>query len=477
MTAYAGDRSTRIRRVPIVVGLGLGLLLAALDQFILATALPTIVGELGEVSGLLWVNTVYVLSATVAMPAYGVLGDRLGRRRVFVAALAVFVAGSVVGGVAPTMSALVAARAIQGLGGGGLLILIQAIVADVVPARERAPYLTAIDAVFALAAVSGPVVGGWLAETAGWRWAFWINLPVGAVALVAALTLVPASPRRDRPVRLDLAGLLVLAAAVTLLVLVTAWGGTRLPWTSPLLVGLVLAAALAVVVFLRIEVRAPDPVLPLPLLARRNVALPVGAGLLLAVAAFGTVNYLPTFLQLVTGLSPTRAGLMMLALVGGLGLATTAAAALVRRTGRYRALPVTGAALVAAALLGLASLDAGSALPQVGLNLFGLGAGIGCAWEVLVVVVQNAVPADQVGVATAANGFLRELGVLLGTALVGAVFTARLGPLLDGQAPDAYADALTPVFAALVPLVVVALVGLVFLRPEPLATSSPAGAD
>lgn len=477
MTAYAGARSARVRRVPMIVGLALGLLLAALDQFILATALPTIVGELGGVSGLLWVNAAYVLSATVAMPAYGVLGDRLGRRRVFVTALAVFVAGSVVGGLAPTLLVLVAARSIQGLGGGGLLILIQAIVADVVPARERAPYLTAVDGVFAVAAVSGPVAGGWLTETVGWRWAFWVNLPVGAVALVAALTLVPASQRRERPLRLDLAGLLVLASAVILLALVAAWGGLRLPWTSPPLIGLVLAAAVAVVLLVRTELGAPDPVLPLPLLARRNIAVPVGAGLLLAAAAFGTVNYLPTFLQLATGLTPTRAGLMMLALVGGLGLATTAAAALVRRTGRYRVLPVAGAALVAAALLGLASLGPDAGLPEVGLYLFGLGVGIGGAWEVLVVVVQNAAPPDQVGVATAANGFFRELGVLLGTASVGGVFTARLGPQLAGRTPAAYADAPTPVFAALVPLAVLALVGLAFLRPEPLATSSPAGAD
>lgn len=477
MTAYAVGRSTRVRRVPMVVGLALGLLVAALDQFILATALPTIVAELGGTSGLLWVNTAFVLCATVAMPAYGVLGDRLGRRRVFVAALAVFVVGSVAGGLAPTMPVLVAARAVQGLGGGGLLILIQAIVADVVPARERAPYLTAIDAVFAVAAVSGPVIGGALAETVGWRWAFWINLPVGAVALVAALTLVPASPGQPRRARFDLAGLLALAAAVTLLVLVTAWGGTRLPWTSPPLIGLVVAAALAVVVLVRIEARAADPLLPLPLLARRNVALPVGAGLLLAVAAFGTVSYLPTFLQLAAGLTPTRAGLMMLALVGGLGLATTVAAALVRRTGRYRALPATGAALVAAALLGLGSLEPGFALPEVGLYLFGLGVGIGAAWEVLVVVVQNAAPPGRVGVATAANGFFRELGVLLGTALVGAVFAARLGAERAGLMPAAYADALTPVFAALVPLAVLAAVGLAFLRSEPLAASTPDRAD
>jgi EmrB/QacA subfamily drug resistance transporter len=482
----------------MVAGLALGLLLGALDQFVFATALPTVVGELGGVSSLLWVNTAYILTGTAAMPVYGLLGDRLGRRKVFLVAMVVFLVGSVIGGLAGTMPVLIAARAVQGLGGGGLLILVQAIVADVIAERERLPYLTAIDAMFALAAVSGPVLGGWLTDSVGWRWAFWVNLPVGLVAVVATLVLVPASPRRPHPARLDAAGIALLAGAVTLLVLITAWGGTRLSWTSPVLLGLVLAAATVVVVFVRVQKRTPDPVLPLALLARRNVALPVGAGLLLGVAMFGTVNYLPSYLQLVSGLSPTRAGLMMLSLIGGLALATVVAAQLVRRTGRYKALPLVGAVLVIAALTGLASLDPDAPLPEIGVYLFALGTGIGCTWDVLVLVVQNAVPTEQVGVATAANGFFRELGVLLGTALVGALFTARLGTLLAERLPGgglgidpgsvtperlrslppelrirlatAYADALTPVFALLVPVVVLALVGLVLIRSAPLAT-------
>jgi EmrB/QacA subfamily drug resistance transporter len=501
--AYA---TSRTRRYLMVAGLALALLLGALDQFVFATALPTVVGELGGVSSLLWVNTAYVLTGTVAMPAYGVLGDRFGRRTVLLAALAVFLVGSVVGGLAGSMPMLIAARAVQGLGGGGLLILVQAIVADVISPRRRLPYLTAIDAVFAVAAVSGPVVGGWLTDTIGWRWAFWINLPVGLVAVVAVLVLLPASARRPRPARFDLVGLLVLAAAVTLLVLVTAWGGSRLAWTSPLLLGLVLAAAVAIAVFVRIEARAADPVLPLSLLANRNVALAVGAGLLLAVAMFGTVGYLPSYLQLARGLSPTLAGLMMLTLIAGLGLATTVAAQVVRRTGRQKPLPVIGAGLVAVALAGLAALDPVAPLPQVGLCLFVLGSGIGCAWEVLVLVVQNAVPRDRVGVATAANGFFRELGVLLGTALVGALFAARLAALLAGRPPGAgpaldprttitperlaslppelrsqiaaiYADALSPVFALLVPLALLALVGLCLIRPQPLPDLAPVASN
>ena len=366
-----------------------------------------------------------------------------------------------------------------------------------IAARERLPYLTAIDAVFAVAAVGGPVIGGWLTDTVGWRWAFWINLPVGLVAIVAALVLLPPSPRSLRRAPFDVAGALVLAAAVTLLVLVTASAGSQLPWTSPLTAALVIAAVAAVALFLRIESRTADPVLPLALLASRNVALAVGAGLLLGVAVFGTIGYLPSYLQLVQGLSPTHAGLMMLTLIGGLALTTTLAAQVVRRTGRYKALPVVGAAVVAAALLGMASLGPGDGLLRVGLYLFGLGAGIGCAWEVLVLVVQNAVRPDRVGVATAANGFFRGWACCWARR-----WSARCSPpgwaiywrpaarLRDrdrprqrdaralGQLPPelrdllagVYADALTPVFALLVPLVLAALVGLALIRPDPLAT-------
>ena len=366
-----------------------------------------------------------------------------------------------------------------------------------IAARERLPYLTAIDAVFAVAAVGGPVIGGWLTDTVGWRWAFWINLPVGLVAIVAALVLLPPSPRSLRRAPFDVAGALVLAAAVTLLVLVTAWAGSRLPWTSPLTAALVIAAVAAVALFLRIESRTADPVLPLALLASRNVALAVGAGLLLGVAVFGTIGYLPSYLQLVQGLSPTHAGLMMLTLIGGLALTTTLAAQVVRRTGRYKALPVVGAAVVAAALLGMASLGPATACSGSGSTSSGsarasAAPGRCSCWS-------SRTPSGPTGSAwprrpTGSSG----LGVLLGTALVGAVFAARLGDLLAARLPGSgigidpdsvtpeqlgqlppdlrdllagvYADALTPVFALLVPLVLAALVGLALIRPDPLDT-------
>lgn len=502
VSAEGGER----RRYLLFAGLAIGLLLAELDHAIFATALPTVVGELDGVDRLQWVNTAYILAGTVVMPVYGRLGDLLGRRTLFIAALSIFLLGSVVGGLAQDMSALIVGRAIQGLGGGGLLILIQAIVADVIAARRRAPYLTALDAVFALSAVLGPVIGGWLTENVGWRWAFWINLPLGAVAIAAAVRWLPRTPRGRSRGAFDLAGSVTLAAALTAVVLVASWGGTRYPWSSPMVTGLVVVAVVAIGLFMVVERRAAQPVLPLSLFADRNFTVTILAGLLLAFAMFGTIGYLPTYLQMVSGASPTRAGLMMLYLVAGLALTTVGSAQVISRTGRYKWLPVLGAAVVTIALTLLSTLTPDTDLKVLGAYLLALGAGIGCAWEVLVIVVQNTVPADRVGIATAANGFFREIGVLLGTAVVGAVFTGRLNALFAerlpvdasssinlhtltpgavSQWPDdlravlagAYNDALTPIFVWLVPLMVAGVVGLCLIKPVPLLASPGNGSD
>lgn len=424
----AGHRPLQNRRLALILAGPLAaLMLAELDQAVFATALPTVVGELGGVDETGWVLTGYILSGTLAMLVVGRLGDVYGRRRVFLLAVTVLLAGSVLGGLATTTGALILARLVQGLGGGGLLVLVQALVADLVPARRRAPVLSAVDAVFAVSALLGPVLGGWLTDTVGWRWAFWMNLPVGLLAVLGTATLlrewrtcVPASewPPRGRPAQ-RLAGGLV------------------------------------------------DTLRPaLRLLHDRRLAPAVLSGVILAAVAFGTVGYLPTYLQMVTGLSPRNAGLLMLALVGGLGVATLAAAQILSRTGRYGALTVVGASTVALGLALLAALPVAAGPLRVGACLFLLGAGIGCAWDVLVVVVQDAVPAAELGRVTAAHGFLREVGVLTGTAAVGAVFTAGLARLLPGlgatdltpavlsglpvevrsQVATAYAEALTPIF-------------------------------
>jgi len=480
--------------VLLFTGLGLALLLSELDQTVFATALPTVVGELRGVQDMLWVNTAYILTGTVVLPVYGRLSDLVGRRPLLLAALGVFLLGSVVGGLAPDMATLIAARAIQGLGGGGLIILVQAVVADAVPARERAPYLSAIGAVFAVAAVAGPVLGGWLTEGIGWRWAFWLNLPLGALAVLAVLLLLPEPARHRVRVPLDVAGFTALSTGVTAVVLLASWAGTRYVWDSPVVLGLAALAVAAVVAFLFAERRAAEPLVPLGLFRDRTFTTAVVAGLLMAVAMFGTVGYLPTYLQMVTGLGPTAAGMAMLTLIAGLALCTVGSAQLVRRTGRYRVLTLTGTLLTAAALALLATLTPSTPLWQTGTYLFLLGAGIGCAWEVLVVVVQNASPPDLVGTATAANSFFREIGVCLGSAVVGALFTARLvlpaqataltpeatralPPELRAAVASAYDAALTPVFAVLVPVVLLATVALLALREQPLATTVAPGPD
>ena len=489
---------SRARLWLLFTGLALALLLSELDQTLFATALPTVVGELSGVQDMLWVNTAPMLTGTVALPVYGKLSDLLGRKPVLLTGMLVFVAGSVLGGLSTDMGTLIAARAIQGLGGGGLIVLVQSVVADTVPARDRAPYLSAIGAVFALSAVAGPVVGGWLTEGVGWRWAFWVNVPLGGLAVLAVALLLREPPRREERVRLDVAGTTTLAVAVTALVLLVSWGGTRLPWTSPAALGLAALVAAATAAFVLVERRAAEPVIPLGLFRDRTFAAAVVAGLVLAVAMFGTLGYLPTYLQMAVGLGPTAAGMAMLTLVAGLAIATVGAAQLVRRTGRTKLLPLVGTALVALALGLLATLTPQTPLPLTGLYLLLLGLGIGCAWEVLVVVVQNTAPDGAVGTATATNSFFREIGVTVGSALVGALFTARLGALLADRVPavdgvdvdvltpaltaglppavreavaGAYNDALTPVFALLVPVVLASTLLLLLVRERPLATA------
>lgn len=474
MTALISPVQARI--VPIFAGLMVGLFISELNETIFSTALPTVVSDLDGMGSMLWVTTAYILAATITMPIYGKLSDLIGRKQLFVAGLAIFMLGSVIGGLAAGMPVLIIGRAVQGLGSGGLLILVQAIIADVIPARERARYLSAMGAVFAASSVLGPVLGGWLTEMVSWRWAFWINLPLGAVAIGLAVAFLPTPDRRDDPVRLDVGGVVTLSTAVTALVLVAAWGGTTYAWTSPVIITLAAIAVLSALVFVGVEQRAVEPLIPLRLFRERNFTIPTLAALVMAVAMFGTIAYLPTYLQLVDGLSAGRSGLMMLTLVGGLGLATVGSAQFVTRTGSYRWLPLLSAVTVALALALLATMTPETGLALTGAYLFLLGAGIGCALQLLVLIVQNALPDDQTGTATAANNFFREIGVALGSALVGAAFTLRLTTLLgEGRPPaSAYNDALTPIFGYLVPLMLLSAVALVFVRPVPLATTVPA---
>lgn len=484
---------------PALVALMLGLLLAALDQALFATAVPTVAGELRGSSLLLWVTAAYVLTGTLSMPVLVRIGSLVGGRLAFTGALLLILGGSVVGGLAQDMPTLVVARAVQGLGGGGLLVLVQAMIAEVVPARQRAQVFTLVGAVFAVAALTGPVLGGWIAQSLGWRWAFWLNLPIGVLALVLAVRYLP--PSRAGRVRLgprdvDLAGLAALTAGLASLTVLVFLGQASSTPSRPVLTALAALAVLFLVAFLRIERSAPYPLLPLSLFTRRNVTVGVVVSFVIAVCVFGLVGYLPAFLQMAAGLSPLRAGLLMLALAAGLGSATVAAAQIVGRTGRYRALPLCACGLVAGGLLLLSRTEVGGNVAVLAAALALIGAGAGCTWEVLVVVIQNAVPSDLTGAATAANGFLRELGVLVGAALVGVLFTSRLKADIDGipglSAADAasltparlsllpaqtssavaqaYTDAFTPVLAGLVPVALVGVVAALFLHADRLGT-------
>jgi EmrB/QacA subfamily drug resistance transporter len=484
----------------VFAGLMVTMLLASLDQTIFSTALPTIVGELDGVDHMLWVTTAYILASTIMLPVYGKLGDLIGRKGLFVGAIALFMLGSVIGGLAQDMTWLIAGRAVQGLGGGGLMILSQAIIADVVPARERGKYMGIMGGVFALSSVAGPLLGGWFTESIGWRWAFWMNIPLGILAIASAVLFLRLPKGAQRRPRLDFAGMGLLALASTGLVLLTTWGGTTYDWNSPVIIGLVIGTIVAAVLFVTVERRAVEPIMPLHLFKDRNFNLTTIAGLIIGIAMFGALAYLPTYLQMVTGVNATNAGLLMIPLMAALLVTSIVSGQLVSRTGRYKWLPITGTAIVAVALVLLSTMTPTLPIWILCSYLAVMGLGLGMSMQILILIVQNAFPVSQVGTATASNNYFRQIGASLGSAIVGSLFVSRLTSLLAERMPaggsaagdsnsftpamvnalpdavrsvivSAYNDALTPVFLYMVPLVLVAVVLLVFVKEKPLATT------
>ena len=485
----------------LFAGLMVTMLLASLNQTILSTALPTMVGELNGVAQMPWVITGYILAATVTMPVYGKISDLFGRKPVLIAAIGIFLAGSVICGLTDSVAVLIAGRVVQGLGGGGLMILSQAAIADVVPPRERGKYMGIMGAVFAVAAVAGPLLGGWFTEGPGWRWTFWINLPLGALAILAAVFFLklPARPDRQRP-RLDYLGMALIAAATTALVLVGTWGGSEYAWTSPIILGLTAAALVLGGAFAWVESRAAEPVIPLALFRDRNFNLATAAGLCVGIMMFGMFAYMPTYLQMVTGVDATSAGLLMIPAMVGMLVASAVAGRLVSRTGRYKLSPLLGTLVMGASLLLLASLRVDTAIPVVCAYLGVFGVGLGMSMQILTLIVQNSFPNSQVGTATAATNYFRQAGSTLGSAVVGSVFatrladlvTARLGgaggaagdlnsftPAVVAGLPDevrlpiiaSYNEALLPIFALMAPLALLASALLFLLREKPLATT------
>lgn len=407
----------------VFAGLILAVLLNALDQTIVATALPTMVGELHGFDQLAWVITAYVLASTIGLPIYGKLGDQFGRKPVFVFAIAVFLAGSVLSGMAGSMPLLIAFRALQGLGGGGLMIGAQGIIADLVPPRDRGKYMGLLGAAFAVASISGPLLGGIITEAWGWRWIFYINLPLGAIALGFILKYlhVPGTPRRTGT--LDYAGMVLLSIASVLVVLLTSFGGEQ-GWGSALVLGLGAGLALTVIAFVLVERRAAAPVMPGSLFRNGQVLLATTIGVLVGVVMFATISYLPTYFQLVNGASAVMSGLMLIPMTLGNVVGSMGSGWLVSRTGRYKVFLVSGPVLMLGGLafLGTMGVDTGYLFAATGMLLVGFG--IGVMMQNLVVIVQAQVPHQQLGVATSATNYFRMIGASTGIAVFGSVFVS-----------------------------------------------------
>ncbi|GLW51374.1 EmrB/QacA family drug resistance transporter [Streptomyces sp. NBRC 14336] len=439
----AGDSQVQ-ERVPgnVLVPIGallLGLLLAALDQTIVSTALPTIVSDLGGMEHLSWVVTAYLLASTAATPLWGKLGDQYGRKRLFQLAIVIFLIGSALCGMAQDMAQLIGFRALQGLGGGGLIVLSMAIVGDLVPPRERGRYQGLFGAVFGATSVLGPLLGGVFTQHLSWRWVFYINLPVGVVALVV-IALALHIPRRSAQHVIDYLGTLLIASVATCLVLVASLGGTTWDWGSWQIVGLAVLGAVLAVAFVAVERRAVEPVLPLKLFRIRTFTLAAVISFVVGFAMFGAMTYLPTFLQVVQDVTPTMSGVHMLPMVVGMLLASTVSGQIVSRTGRWKVFPIAGTGITAIGLLLLHQLDVGSSTGVMSTFFFVFGLGLGLVMQVLVLIVQNAVPYEDLGVATSGATFFRSIGASFGVAVFGSVFAGRL----DDKLADAFRGAQLP---------------------------------
>src|SRR5215813_8559076 len=428
-------QSSQTRSIRAVFGaLFLVLLLAALDQTIVSTALPTIVGELGGLTHLSWVVTAYLLSSTVAGPLYGKFGDLHGRKVVLQVAIVIFLVGSALCGLAQNMLQLVIFRALQGIGGGGLIVTTMAIISDLIPPRERGRYQGLFGATFGFATIIGPLLGGFFVDQLSWRWIFYINLPTGAVAL-AVIAAVLASATRRREHTIDYVGAVLLTLALTALILFTSLGGTTYPWSSPIILGLIVTSLLAAGLFVAAERRASEPILPLELFRNRNFVVASGVGLIVGISLFGSVTYLPIYLQVVKGETPTASGLQLTPMMLGMLVTSIVSGRIISRWGRYKPFPIAGTAVMTIGLILVSRLSIEGSVWQTSADALLLGLGMGMVMQVLVLAVQNSVDYNFLGAATSGTMLFRSIGGAIGVSLFGAIFAIGLNSMLGNLAP------------------------------------------
>ncbi|GGO54967.1 MFS transporter [Streptomyces daqingensis] len=431
-----GSRSTGLA----VFALMIAIMLAMLDNMIVGTAMPTIVGELGGLEHLSWVVTAYTLTTAASTPLWGKIGDMYGRKGVFLTSILIFLAGSVTSGAAQTMSQLIGFRALQGLGAGGLMVGAMAIMGELVPPRERGKYMGMMAGVMSFAMIGGPLVGGTLTDHLGWRWAFYINIPLGAIALTLVTTLLHL-PRHRSQGRIDYAGAALLTVGITAAVLVTSWGGTEYDWSSGMILGLGGLAAASVAGFLLVERRASEPVLPLGVFRSRNFSLVTLIGFLLGFVMFGAMTFLPLYQQSVQGASATNSGLLLLPVLLPMMVVSVVTGRATTRTGRYRAYPIIGSALIPAGLYLLAQMDVGTSRTTSALYMVVLGAGMGFLMQLTMLIAQNSVDLKDIGVASSTTTLFRTIGGSFGVALMGTLFADRVRETMTEKAAAAGAPA------------------------------------
>ncbi|WP_405494585.1 DHA2 family efflux MFS transporter permease subunit [Nocardia sp. NBC_00511] len=476
----------------------LAVLMSALDQTIVSTALPTIIADLGGAGHMSWVVTSYLLSAAVATALAGKFGDLFGRKLIFQLSTAIFIAGSLVAGMAHGMSLLIVGRAIQGVGAGGLLVTSMALIADVIPLRERGKYQGGLGAVFGVATVVGPTLGGLFTDHASWRWCFYVNIPLALIMIIVAARAIPTMRAPAKPT-IDYAGIGLIAVGVSCLILGLEWGGQEYAWGSATIVGLFVAAAVLVAAFVLVEQRAAEPMLPMRLFRGNVFAVCSILSFVVGFAMLGVLTYLPAYLQFVDGISATASGVRTLPLVAGLLVTSVISGQVAGKTGRYKIFPIAGTAVMAVGLLLMSTMGRGTSTLRESLYMLVLGLGLGLAMQVLTIVVQNTVPYTDLGTATAGVTFFRTIGGAFGTAIFGSLYASQLGPNLNAalaQVPevpaavaenpqllrslpleqaypiiDAYADSLDYVFRWVVPVAVIGFLVAWTLKQVPLRQS------